>query len=167
MALSEQCVAHCDVAIGAFRQPIFPAGVVGSITHTDTLAAAVALPAAWWRGVGLDIEPPVRPELLDHVEATVLSAGEKEIVSSCRPLTRSILAALVFSAKESFYKAVSMDAGRFFDFTALRLRAIDPWQHKLLFDTCEDLSIEWPRGRTCEVHYCILTQGEVLTVFGW
>jgi enterobactin synthetase component D len=167
MALSEQALPRCDVEIGAFRQPLFPAGVVGSITHTDTLAGAIALPAVSWNGVGVDIESPVRAELLDHVEATVLSAVEKEILSSCRALTRSVLVTLAFSAKESFYKAVSKHAGRFFDFTALRLRAIDTQQHKLLFDTCEDLSSEWPRGRTCEIHYCLLTRGQVLTLFGW
>jgi enterobactin synthetase component D len=167
MALTERGIGSSTVEIGAFREPIFPGGVVGSIAHTDTLAGAIALPAASWNGVGLDIEPPVRVDLLDHVEATVLSANEKAALNSCSALTRSILLALVFSAKESFYKAVSRNAGRFFDFSALQLRAIDTGHGELHFETCEHLSVEWPRGRACAIRYYLLTRGHVLTIFGW
>jgi 4'-phosphopantetheinyl transferase EntD len=167
IALSEHGFAHYSVEIGDTREPLFPDGVVGSITHTDNLAAACVLPAVSWNGLGVDIESPIRHELLDHVEATVLSTEEKEVLSSCSAFTRSVLVALAFSAKESFYKAMSKVAGRFFDFAAVRLCAIDTRYHRLHFATSEALSSGWARGRKCEVDYCLLPDDQVLTVFGW
>jgi enterobactin synthetase component D len=167
LALSECGIAGGDVAIGPAREPVFPVGVVGSITHTDTLAGAIALPAASWNGIGVDIESPVRPDALDHVESAVLSPEELAVLSSCSVLSRSLLVALVFSAKESFYKAMSKATGRFFDFTALQLRAIDTERQRLHFDSCETLSLGWPRGSRCEIDFCLLPDGQVLTVFGW
>jgi 4'-phosphopantetheinyl transferase EntD len=167
MALSECDFAHCDVSIGAAGEPVFPEGWVGSITHTDALAGAVVLPTESWNGLGIDIESPIRPELLDHVEGTVLSTKEQEVLSSGSAFPRSVLVALVFSAKESFYKAISKVAGRFLDFDVLRLCAVDTRCRRLHFVTCEALSSAWPRGSKCEIDYCLLPEGQVLTVFGW
>ena len=39
------------VGTGAMREPLWPEGVIGSITHSGDLAAAIALPARRYRGV--------------------------------------------------------------------------------------------------------------------
>lgn len=166
-ALSRYGFEHCDIAIGDVREPVFPRGIVGSITHTDVLAGAVALPSPPWKGVGVDIESPIRADLLDHVEDVVLSKEENEVLAACSTYPRSVRTALVFSAKESFYKALSKASGRFLEFDVLELTAIDACSHRMHFVTRDALSSEWPLGTTCSIDYSLLPDGHVLTVFGW
>ncbi len=99
------------------RSPIWPAGVVGSITHTDGgkhgycgVAVAdrrVAL------GLGIDAEP--NQPLPGEIWPMVLDEAEQEAVLRCdEPGKR---ARLIFSAKEATYKALYQVTGQFLDFS--------------------------------------------------
>lgn len=85
--------------VGSNREPLWPRGVVGSITHTrDFCAAAVGRQSAY-DGIGIDLEPaePLEPAVAERVA----SAREMTHLVGMSPL---LAARLVFSAKESFYK---------------------------------------------------------------
>lgn len=103
--------------MGADRAPHWPAGVVGSITHSDTAClAAVARTDSVW-GIGIDLEPKgwLDPDLWD----TVLRPEER------MDLPREgagFQALLVFSAKEAAYKAQHPLTRTLIDFHALRVR---------------------------------------------
>ena len=89
---------------GEDRAPIWPDGVVGSISHSGTkCAAAVALVARGYRAIGLDIElaEPLPAEL--WVE--ICSERELRWLQRQDPQRRSLLAKVIFSAKECAYKA--------------------------------------------------------------
>jgi 4'-phosphopantetheinyl transferase EntD len=94
-------------AIGARpeRDPIWPEGVVGSITHTDGWVAAAVAPAAAFAGLGLDAEA-----------GTPLDEALIRLV--CRPGEPSdpIAAKAVFCAKEAVYKAVFPSTRTFLEF---------------------------------------------------
>lgn len=90
------------------RAPLWPPEVAGSITHSRSVALAVAL-----RGgptPGIDIEPD--EDLPANVLATLLSKDERAATGSLR------LARVVFSAKESFFKAQHPRTGRMIGFDA-------------------------------------------------
>jgi 4'-phosphopantetheinyl transferase EntD len=46
------------IPVGAHGQPVWPAGVVGSITHCPGRCAAVAAPSDRYRSIGIDNEVP-------------------------------------------------------------------------------------------------------------
>jgi 4'-phosphopantetheinyl transferase EntD len=80
--------------------PVFPSGLVGSITHTGrshTFAAAAVLPGA--RGLGLDAE--TLRELGPEIGARIF--GREELADFAK---RPSLALIGFSAKEAYYKCV-------------------------------------------------------------
>src|SRR3954468_19316362 len=82
---------------GQQREPLWPTGVVGSITHTDELCVAAV---AWQRsyaGVGIDVEPFAPVSLA--VAKRVASEAEMNALGSLPPL---LAARLIFSAKEAF-----------------------------------------------------------------
>jgi 4'-phosphopantetheinyl transferase EntD len=86
---------------GPSGQPIWPAGVVGSITHSKGVAVAVALRAATG-GVGVDLELRSLP-FSKETRRLVLTANERNwIDSEGGPPWPLIL----FSAKEATYKAM-------------------------------------------------------------
>lgn len=168
LALREQGCADTGVAIGPMREPVFPPGLVGTITHTATVAAAAVLPGHCCRGLGIDIEQPIAANSIDSVEQLALSPGERALLQDLpQLLPYPVALALVFSAKESFYKALARTVGRIFDFSALRLQAIDLPAQRLRFATAEALCADWPVGRECEIGFQRLAGGEVLTAFSW
>jgi 4'-phosphopantetheinyl transferase EntD len=88
----------------ADRSVAWPDSAWGSITHTDGLCAAVAARREHAAGVGLDAE------LKDRVTARLwhMIATERECASLSAPTDEPkqlLRAALLFSAKEAFYKA--------------------------------------------------------------
>lgn len=82
------------------RSPAWPAGITGSITHTDGFIAAVV---AHRRGfvIGIDAERVERTER--DVSRRILTDAEAEWVADCADPTLATMS--VFSAKEAFYKA--------------------------------------------------------------
>lgn len=53
--------AQAEIAIGTAREPCWPAGSLGSISHGDGCAAAVALAAGQHQGIGIDLERLLAP----------------------------------------------------------------------------------------------------------
>jgi len=104
------------------RTVMWPEGVVGSITHTDDYAAAVVARVRHWPGLGIDAESRYRAGR----ELWPLIASEDEIEwFGAAGDTRLAIdrATLLFSAKESFYKAQYCITAKWVDFDEVRFRA--------------------------------------------
>lgn len=88
--------------------PAWPTGFVGSLSHSDTFAAAALARSADVAGLGIDIEPaePLPAELRDLVA----------LPGELRPAgPRDIAGRLLFCAKEAAYKAVYPADRRFLE----------------------------------------------------
>jgi len=104
---ARRALARLDVAQVAIPRaddgsPIWPAGVVGSISHTDDDCAAVAGSTDAWTALGLDIEDAgdLPPELWQ----TVLTEEDEAWLGRRSREHRGRLATLLLSAKEAAYK---------------------------------------------------------------
>ncbi len=85
--------------------PLWPQGIVGAITHSNTHAAAVAAHDSSLRGLGMDMETVSRvsPAITDKI----LTAPEKQYLEQePDPAGQQRLLALFFSAKEAIYKCL-------------------------------------------------------------
>jgi 4'-phosphopantetheinyl transferase EntD len=104
-------VPLAPIPIGSRREPLWPTGVVGSITHCDGYCAAVVAHRHDVAAVGIDAEPasPLPPGVLRRIALT----AEASFVGAHGngPWDR-----LLFSAKESTFKAWFPLAGRWLDF---------------------------------------------------
>jgi 4'-phosphopantetheinyl transferase EntD len=89
------------VLADAHRAPIWPADGVVSISHTGRWAAAAYAPKSRATGLGIDIE--TRGRVTARLMKMVLTQTEIERCDHGRDVE---LATLLFSAKESIYKAV-------------------------------------------------------------
>jgi enterobactin synthetase component D len=116
------------VGRGRAGEPLWPAHVVGSITHTDRLACALVASAADGRaGMGIDSEQIDDEASLQAVlsvcctprERVTLFAGDRP------PHEERVVATIVFALKEAFYKAIHPAVGRFVDFDELEVHALD------------------------------------------
>ncbi len=93
------------------RKTIFPEGIVGSITHgKEDLLVAISYSL---QGIGVDLENVSRMKM--NTERIVRTADD---LLTCPGLTSQMLLTLIFSAKESLYKAINPTVNEFFGFDA-------------------------------------------------
>ncbi|NRA09185.1 MAG: 4'-phosphopantetheinyl transferase superfamily protein [Myxococcales bacterium] len=97
------------------RVPIWPSGVVGSLTHCEGFCAVAVGPHSQLLGVGIDAEP--RRRLKTRILHRITSDAERQHLASLPPAPgESDWGLLLFSAKESFYKCYFPLARRFLGF---------------------------------------------------
>lgn len=167
-ALSACGMAPCEIAIGSSREPLWPAGVIGSISHSPHIAAAVALAQSTYRGIGIDLEPVLGVELLATVRSTVLNEHEYALLGTgAGPHPLETLCTLVFSAKESFFKGCFAAVRRYFDFSAVRLVDLDIGARSLQLQLEHTLCPELVAGMVFDVRFEFTGPGTVLTLFVW
>ncbi|MEV4419908.1 hypothetical protein AB0L40_08030 [Patulibacter sp. NPDC049589] len=84
--------------------PAWPAGAVGSISHTPGLVAAAAASATALGAIGLDVETGILPVA---AAGLVCDVDERDRWASCVGGGGALGATLAFSARESVFKALS------------------------------------------------------------
>jgi 4'-phosphopantetheinyl transferase EntD len=101
-ALAVLGFAPAPLRVGSAREPLWPDGAVGSITHDREVSIAVAARSSVYRGIGVDVEPdePLTPGVARRIwsdeEAAAAQAGAVVPLESAPKL--------VFAAKEAVYK---------------------------------------------------------------
>lgn len=130
-ALRRLGVPDAPLLSGSQREPLWPAAVVGSITHTQGLCVAAVALRSRYAGVGIDVEleQPLSPQLAARV------ATEAEM-SSLTSVPNLVTARLVFSAKEAFYKCQFYRTRQFLDFfdVSIELEATGQFSVELRVD---------------------------------
>lgn len=128
------------VLIGDHREPVWPPGTTGSISHTAQLGVALVGRRDEAGGIGVDIEERrYAPELWDQVPR----AEERPWLNQAVSPDNSVLA--LFSAKESIFKAFFPRVGGFFGFEAASLT---PTEGGFRARLVADLDREYPEHRT-------------------
>ncbi|WP_081905386.1 4'-phosphopantetheinyl transferase family protein [Janthinobacterium agaricidamnosum] len=156
-----------DIPIGAARQPLWPAGVLGSITHSHHVAAALVLPASQYGGIGIDIET-VGEGTLDFMHGSIVSAHELAYLRTLQDrLDLNTLLTLVFSAKESFFKAAFGAVQRLFDFDAVHIERIDVDSRTISFALTETLCPQFQQGTRWSAAYAVMDRRQIVTGFLW
>ena len=139
-ALAKLDVPPTAILPGLRGAPQWPSGVVGSITHCAGYRACAAAREREFTTLGIDAEP--HDDLPEGVLGAVASPGERAMVSALAAARPEVCwDRMLFSAKESVYKAWFPLTGRWLGFE----------------DACVDLSRE---GRTFSAR--LLVEGPVV-----
>jgi 4'-phosphopantetheinyl transferase EntD len=101
-ALEEFGVTGFPLSVGEDRQPLWPDGIVGSITHTTGYCAAAV--AERGRLVALGIDSETVGDVSPDIRPTICCASEAKWLRSLPAASEEAAITLVFSAKEAFYK---------------------------------------------------------------
>lgn len=118
-ALASLGLPGTAIAAAQDRAPVWPQGVVGSISHCANLCLAAVAPAAAYRSVGIDVEPaePLPEDILD----TVCTPAERNWLETRPAAERGLLARAIFCAKEAAYKCQYPLTGELIDFHAFEI----------------------------------------------
>jgi len=113
----------CAIPMGPDRAPVFPPSIIGSLSHTSAICAAVIALTANLRGLGIDFEP-LTP-LPDGVAETILTPPEIERQQGLPPVDQNISSLRIFSAKECAFKAQYALTGAMFGFESMEITLSD------------------------------------------
>lgn len=125
LAALEPACAHAAIGIGRQREPLWPAGFVGSITHAPTSAAAAVARRQDAAGIGFDIEELVDDETAGRMREFIATEDELAALSKNAGEDVALLITAVFSAKEAVFKCLFPSVGKYFDFLDARVMAVD------------------------------------------
>jgi 4'-phosphopantetheinyl transferase EntD len=156
-ALEHLEVVDAPVLRGAHREPLWPEGIVGSITHAAGHALAAVGRHSEWGGIGLDLEHSDR--YFDDLTAHVAFDDELTSIESLEGDPRIRATLETFSAKEAVYKALFPIVGEFFGFQAARIHRRPGG---LVAEIVETLSPEVPAGSSWPMG-CVWHDDLVLT----
>ena len=104
-------LGHEPVAlpIGYGRAPVWPPGLIGSISHAHEIALAAAGPDSCIAALGIDIER--QNALSDELAILIITPGDSPVADPT----------LLFSIKESAFKCLFRSVGRVIDYTETRV----------------------------------------------
>lgn len=114
-------LAAQPIPVGTDRAPVWPADLVGSISHTKTAAMAIGTTAGRsFRGLGIDVEEdtPLKRDLWD----AICSPQEQDWLNTQDAPEQ--MGKVIFSAKEAAYKCQYGISNRFYGFDGMTLDLI-------------------------------------------
>ncbi|MFI0489185.1 MAG: 4'-phosphopantetheinyl transferase [Yersinia sp. (in: enterobacteria)] len=154
--LNVLAVRDYPLATGVDRAPVWPAGLIGSISHNNQralCAAQIITPATGYsvecssiHGIGVDIESLIAVERAKELWASILSDEEYRSLQQ-GPLLFNQLLTLVFSAKESLFKAIYPQLGCYFDFLDARFLSYSLTSGRFELQLLRELSDDFSAGR--------------------
>lgn len=128
-----------SIGIGQQRQPLWPEGIVGSITHCEGYAACIVARAADYSGLGIDCEINITSETATNIAITIVSDAEMDSARiSNLPFHQWLT--LVFSAKESLFKALFKQVGHYFGFLDAQIVELKEAEQSFVLELVADLS---------------------------
>ncbi len=138
------------VGIGENREPCWPVGVVGAISHTAGYAAAAVARSEHVGGVGLDIERWMDAGAPARIRSMIVVDDELEALEAQTGWSPSELLTLVFSAKESVYKCLYPEVLRYFGFHCACIERVDAARGVFAVRLTEQLADRLPAGMQLE-----------------
>lgn len=152
-------LAHCPIDIGPHRAPLWPVGIVGAITHTDGFASVAVARTTEARGIGIDAEVVINNVVAMRIAHYIATEDELSAAMSAGGIGPGLALTIVFSAKETLFKALYPHVGRYFDFSAARLERIDPGDGCFQVRLLSDLTSEWTAGSVFDGNYEVNSRG--------
>lgn len=144
----------------ADRSPCWPAGFNGSLSHSA--GTAFLLADHQGRLAGCDVESWVSPQTADEITHLLMNEQEKLLLTACA-LPWTVAVTVLFSLKESLYKALWPVVRHYIDFMQAEITAFDPDTGQASLRLRERLGEELPQGREFAARF-LRTEAQV---FSW
>lgn len=153
------CDGHVDTSPS--REPVWPAGWCGSLSHTRGHAIAVIAPRDAGLTPGVDIEMFDAKTMRETAEMFT-SLDERRLLAACGLAYETALL-ILFSAKESLFKALYPEVNCFFGFEAARICSIDTAAQSLTLELTQPLTPARKQG--CQFHgLYLIEENRVITL---
>ncbi|WP_281558772.1 4'-phosphopantetheinyl transferase superfamily protein [Thalassomonas sp. RHCl1] len=138
-ALAELGINTRNIPTGEHRSPVWPEGILASITHTSTAAFCVAASKRAIKYLGIDHENWLKADNVAEIKSSIINEKE-EVFLKQSDMSFEQAFTLVFSAKESLFKALYPGVGYYFDFSAAEIIDLNTVNNSLCLRLTETLT---------------------------
>lgn len=142
------------------RSPCWPDGIAASLSHSDGIAVLAATPQPLC--LGIDVERIMKAETAEETADILMTRAEKQRLLAL-PLCFANAATLLFSLKESLYKALWPVLHQPMDFQQAALVEVDLSEQRARLSLTHRFSDAFPAGTLLEARFQY-QQGQVLTL---
>jgi enterobactin synthetase component D len=104
------------------REPIWPEGMIGSISHSKSIAISCVAETQHYKSIGIDAEEMIKLDTEEKISSLIASPEELNYLEK---LNFDFGLTLLFSAKEALYKALFPLGRKFIDFKEATLLKVD------------------------------------------
>jgi enterobactin synthetase component D len=153
------------VAMGQDRRPVWPEQVLGSISHTTDKAIAVVTSARHNHYVGVDIERHLTLNTATEIAPTIHSQGELGLLLR-QGIPAQQATTLIFSAKESLFKALYPFIGEYFGFECAKVRRFSLRSNCLYLDFIHPLAARHGLNKTYRCRFMLEPQAVMTLISG-
>lgn len=121
-AMEQMNCTSVSLLVGQDRRPVWPDSVTGSISHSFPFAYAAVGKTERWHGIGIDVECIQSAEQAQVLTPKIVLVREAEVARQY--FAPGLAETLVFSAKESIYKAAPKELQKGLRFDSAVLNSI-------------------------------------------
>lgn len=160
-ALKRLGVPSAPILQSKMRSPKVPRGYTATISHSGEFCAAAAMKKGEYESIGIDIE---EYSLLEpNIEKWILVPSEQNMIKRLPNYSHVHWAKIIFSAKESFYKAYFQITEEYLDYLEAEF-AIEPESKSISCRLLKPPPVSDLEGRTFQGRYKI-ADGHIFTAF--
>lgn len=134
------------------RSPLWPTGIVGSISHSNNKALSIVSFREDYIGLGVDIQDVISDVEQANILSLILNKDEIELTNS---LASKRYFDVFFSAKESLYKALYPSCLEIFEHKDVEIMRVDEDQSILEIRLLKDLKMRWFKGQVFTIRYFV------------
>ena len=161
-ALSAFNISNANIPVGPHQSPVWPNGILGSITHTSTSALCAVALMKDVSYLGIDLENWLSLDTVQEIKNSIIQTREETLLrESDMEFNKAFT--LVFSAKESLFKALYPKVGFYFDFTAAEMTHMSISDRTFELTLLQNLSPQLLTGSRFKGHFNV-DEHSVLTV---
>ena len=147
--LSSVGIHDFEIVVGKNRAPQWPTGIKGAISHNSHHAMVAITERTDILGIGIDIESIMSTKTMNDIKDAILRNEEHDLLYV--PQARAVVVcSLIFSIKESFFKAAYPSTGFYFDFDAITVDKIDYEAKRFYLTVKQDLNAQVRPGMQFE-----------------
>ncbi len=161
-SLSKLDIVDFSINTGDHGSPIWPSGIIGSISHCTNNAISVACRDGQFFGVGIDIESIISTETRNNIQHLILS--EDEVLLLNQSENKSLLFTIAFSVKESFFKAAYGTVRNYLNFDAVSIIAINTSNNTIELKINGDVNDNLEVNTKIWSKYIILPSNKLITL---
>jgi enterobactin synthetase component D len=114
-----------NLTVGDNRGPLWPDELVGSISHTKSFAMAAVDLKSRCRSLGIDVESIINPKRFENIQELITTSEDRKLLQTFIGNDLDLARTIVFSAKESLYKALNPLCSCFIEFQEASMAKID------------------------------------------
>lgn len=155
-----------EIGIAAHRSPCWPNGYLGSISHSQGWAVAIVglradsashiahADTPCLQGIGIDVET-ILPNITAQSLARRVAINSELALGAPHGLPFETWVSLLFSGKESLFKALYPSVGRYFHFHDAVVDALDLAQAQFSLRLVQNLSAQHTLGQRYRIQFAL------------